>query len=273
MTAYADWIGRSNRASDVISPQKLAQLRVTLGGACGPAEVPGGMQWCLAPDLAPADRLGRDGHPRPGLVLPALPLPRRMWAGGAITTHAPFLEGDAVTRESTIRDVTFKQGRSGQLGFVTVEHVYSVKDEPRLTERQDIVYREDPNPGQDRPPEPGEEWSPRAAWEITPDPTLLFRFSALTFNGHRIHYDHPYATEVEGYGGLVVHGPLQAAWTQNLAADVFGAPPSHFDYRGLTPLIAGEPVRIEARTDGDGLALRVRRLRDGVVTMKASAGR
>ncbi len=268
---YADWIGRSSAHTDIITPQKLAQLRVTLGTTCGPAEVPGGMQWCIAPDLAPAAELGRDGHPRPGLVLPALPLPRRMWAGGALTVHKPFAEGDAVTRTTTIRDVTFKHGRSGPLGFVTVEHLYSVDDDLRLTERQDIVYREDPVPGQERQPDPAEPWDTVGQWRITPDATLLFRFSALTFNGHRIHYDHPYATGVEGYAGLVVHGPMQAAWMQNLAAEVIGHLPGRFTYRGLTPLIAGEPVQVEARDTGTGLALRVRRVRDGVVTMQADA--
>ena len=270
-TGFADWIGRSSDHRDMITPQKLAQLRVTLGPCCGPAPVPGGMQWCIAPDLAPADQLGRDGHPRPGLVLPALPLPRRMWAGGALTVHAGFAEGDEVTRRTTIRDVTFKQGRSGQLGFVKVEHLYSVAGALRLTERQDIVYREDPKPGQERQPEPGEDWQADASWQITPDATLLFRFSALTFNGHRIHYDHPYATGVEGYAGLVVHGPMQAAWMQNLAAELFGALPGQFTYRGLTPLTAGVPVAIEARRTGDGADLRVRRQSDGVVTMQASA--
>lgn len=268
---YSDWIGRGSEHVDIMTPQKLAQLRVTLGPACGPADVPGGMQWCIAPDLAPADDLGRDGHPRPGLVLPALPLPRRMWAGGALSVHAPFAEGEEVTRRTTIRDVAFKQGRSGRLGFVTVDHVYSVSGHLRMSERQDIVYREEPKPGQDTALVTGEPWFPVAAWDLTPDATLLFRFSALTFNGHRIHYDHPYATGVEGYDGLVVHGPMQAAWMQNLAASVFGALPARFEYRGLSPLIAGTAVRVEARTDGDGLEIRVRRLCDDVVTMHARA--
>ena len=272
-TDYADWIGRRSDHSDSITSQKLAQLRVTLGQACGPSRVPGGMQWCIAPDLARAEDLGRDGHPRPGLVLPKLPLPRRMWAGGELHVHSAFEEGDAVTRVTTIRDVTFKQGRSGPLGFVTVDHRYEVSGELRLSERQDIVYREDPKPGARSLLQPAEEWSVVASWQIVPDATLLFRFSALTFNGHRIHYDHPYATGVEGYDGLVVHGPLQATWMQNLAAECFGHLPSRFAYRGLTPLVAGIPIRVEAREAPGGLGLRVRRETDGVVTMQAEAGR
>ena len=115
------------------------------------------------------------------------------------------------------------------------------------------------------------DWPGAAAWHVTPDPTLLFRFSALTFNGHRIHYDHPYATQVEGYAGLVVHGPLQAVWMLNLAAHLMGALPARLSYRGLDPLICNVPVAIEAREAGDGLDLRVRRETDGVATMAARA--
>ena len=176
-----------------------------------------------------------------------------------------------MTRETTIDDVTFKEGRSGKLGFVTQRHVYSVGGTARLTERQDIVYREDPKPGQAKAPEPAEEWTNATAWQITPDSTLLFRFSSLTFNGHRIHYDHPYATGVEGYEGLVVHGPMQAVWMMNLATHILGRLPTRFTYRGLTPLICNLPVAIEAREAEGGLDLRVRRMGDGVATMAARA--
>ncbi|MDZ7710749.1 MAG: hypothetical protein U5K36_12335 [Roseovarius sp.] len=141
----------------------------------------------------------------------------------------------------------------------------------RLSERQDIVYREDPKPGQTRVPDRAEEWPGAQAWHVTPDPTLLFRFSALTFNGHRIHYDHPYATQVEGYEGLVVHGPMQAVWMMNLAVQSANRTVRRFSYRGRTPLICGTPVAIEAREAGGGLDLRVRRESDGVATMEARA--
>lgn len=271
MQDFADWIGRERRAEDVITERLLAEFRVTLTGTCGPGAVPPGFHWCLAPELVgPAD-MGRDSHPRPGLFLPDLGLPRRMWAGGKIEFHSPFQAGETVTRLSRIADVIYKEGRSGRLGFVTVNHRYMVGDRLRLRERQDIVYRA--AGGAAGVPEPGEAWQTRAEWQITPDPTLLFRYSALTFNGHRIHYDHPYATEVEGYDGLVVHGPLQAVWMQNLAVEIFGGLPKAFSYRGLSPLTAGQTVTVEARDCAHGLELRVRRVADGGVTMQAKATR
>jgi 3-methylfumaryl-CoA hydratase len=268
----SDWIGRSRSSTDIVSPRLLSQFKVTLVGMLFDADVPPGLCWCLAPDLAAAEQLGRDGHPEPGLFLPRLPLPRRMWAGGEITMSAPLSPGDVVTRTSTVENVAFKDGRSGPLGFVTVAHRYEVGGEARILERQDIVYRENPRPGEAAaaPPEP-EVWQPLRSWRVTPDETLLFRFSALTFNGHRIHYDQPYATGVEGYAGLVVHGPMQAVWLQNLAATILGRPAAIFSYRALAPLICGEAVSVEAVSIDDGIALRVRRERDNVVTMQATA--
>ncbi|MBE0453689.1 FAS1-like dehydratase domain-containing protein [Roseovarius autotrophicus] len=271
MTDYSDWTGRSFAREEPITDRLIDHFNVTLAGTLAEAPVPVGLHWCLAPDAVTPDLLGRDCHPRPGLFLPALPLPRRMWAGGALEFHGAFAPGDVVARETTVEDVTFKEGRSGRLGFVTVRHVYRVVGEMRLNERQDIVYREDPKPGEAVTPPSAEDWQGATGWQVTPDPVLLFRFSALTFNGHRIHYDHPYATEVEGYAGLVVHGPMQAVWMMNLAAHVAGHLPAHFTYRGLSPLICGAAVVIEARETEGGLDLRVRREVDGVATMTARA--
>ncbi|MBU2360528.1 MAG: MaoC family dehydratase N-terminal domain-containing protein [Alphaproteobacteria bacterium] len=272
--AAKDWIGRTRSMTDVITPRLLAEFRVMLGDRCGPGEIPAGFMWCLAPDIHDAQELGRDGHPRLGLFLPDLSLPRRMWAGGEVRHSAPFALHDTVTRTSTITDVTFKQGRSGDLGFVAVEHVYDGVRGPCVSERHDIVYRSDPDP--DRPaatPPAGDAWAALHAWRVTPDTVMLFRYSAMTFNGHRVHYDLPYAQDIEGYPGLVVHGPMQATWLQNLAASIFGAHPGVFRYRGLSPLIVGQPVTIEAIDSEAGLDLRVRRDADGVVTMQASAER
>jgi len=271
MNEYSEWIGWGYDRSEPVSDRLVAQFRATLAGYLAEAEVPHGLHWCLAPDAVEPARLGRDSHPRPGIFLPELPLPRRMWAGGELHLHAPFAPGDLVTRHTEIADVAFKQGRSGRLGFVTQRHVYATGGDARITERQDIVYREDPGPGETRAPEPAEDWPGASGWQVTPDPTLLFRFSALTFNGHRIHYDLPYATEVEGYEGLVVHGPLQAVWMLNLAVHASNRPVRRFAYRGLSPLICGAPVSIEARDAGGGLELRVRRETDGVATMAARA--
>ncbi|MCZ4351647.1 MaoC family dehydratase N-terminal domain-containing protein [Roseovarius aestuarii] len=272
MTDYSDWIGRNIQRTEPVTKRLLAEFHATLDGVLAPQAAPPGVEFCLAPDICTPDLLGRDGHPRTGIFLPDLPLPRRMWAGGQIQHIAPLAEGDIVTRSSTVENVTFKTGRSGQLGFVTVRHLYQVDGATRINERQDIVYREDPAPDAPAPRLPqAKPWPTAESREITTTPTLLFRYSALTFNGHRIHYDAPYARDVEGYDGLVVHGPMQAIWMQNLAAMVLGQTPAMFDYRGTAPLICGQPVCVEAKTEPDGIALRVRRTSDNTVTMQGSA--
>ena len=191
-------------------------------------------------------------------------------AGGELTFSGNLNPGDTVTRDSTVGDITFKSGATGPLGFVIVTHLWKVGGQTRITERQDLVYREDPKPASAPTPPAAEDWQQDAVWHITPDPVLLFRYSAITFNGHRIHYDLPYATGVEGYGGLVVHGPLQALWMLNLATTMAGHLPAGFRYRGVSPLICGSPVQVEARYQDNSIALRVRR-HDGVVTMQATA--
>ena len=265
---YSGWIGHRISRSEIVTDRMVEHFRLTLTGTRGPLDVPAGFHWCLAPDAVEPQDFGRDGHPRTGIFLPALPLPRRMWAGGEVVWSGEICSGDTVERISTIRDVTFKQGRSGPLGFVTVDHEYLVGGEVRIRDRQDIVYREDPKPGVQPAPKAGEPWETVRSWKITPTSTLLFRYSALTFNGHRIHYDYPYATGVEGYDGLVVHGPLQSTWMQNLAADLLGRLPASFAYRGLSPLTCDRPVTVEARETDEGIELRVRRDEDGVVTMQ-----
>ncbi|TMV09251.1 FAS1-like dehydratase domain-containing protein [Arenibacterium halophilum] len=271
MTAV-DWIGQTRSVTDTLTPRLAAEFAATLGHMLCPGPAQPGLQWVLAPEVLPAGDLGRDSHPRLGLVLPDLGLPRRMWAGGFITWHGGISVGDVVTRETTVQDVAFKEGRSGRLGFVTLDHRYLVEGSLRVAEVHDIVYRPDPDPSQPAPQPPqAEPWPDARGRETTPDATLLFRYSAITFNGHRIHYDHAYATEVEGYGGLVVHGPIQSTWMQHLACEVLGDVPSTFRYRGLSPLICGTPVRVECRKTDTGLDLRVRDLTRDVVTMAATA--
>jgi 3-methylfumaryl-CoA hydratase len=271
MSHYQDWIGRRTERTETITERQLSHFRATFAGLLASEPVPLGFHWCLVPDVAQPADLGRDGHPRTGLFLPSLPLPRRMWAGGEVMFHGAFSPGETVTRTSTVADIAFKTGRTGRLGFVTVDHVYAVDGATRITERQDIVYREDPRQHASAPsPPPAEDWAAETHWRVTPDTVLLFRYSALTFNGHRIHYDQAYATAVEGYSGLVVHGPMQATWMLNLAAEVLGRAPASVRYRGLTPLICHTPVRVEARSEGDVIEMRVRR-DDGIVTAQASA--
>lgn len=270
---YRDWIGRRIRREDVLSPRLIGQFRATLADDLAPSDVPLGLFWALCPDALPPADLGRDGHPRPGLILPRLPLPRRMWAGGEVQTHGALREGDLVQRDSTVEAIRFKTGSTGPLGFVSVRHDYAVAGEVRVSERQDLVYRNDPAPGDVAPTyPPATDLGPALATiSLRPDPVLLFRYSALTFNGHRIHYDRSYATGVEGYDDLVVHGPLQATLMLNLAAKVLGACPSRFTYRGVSPLTCGLPIHVEAHAaEGGGLALRVRR-DGGPVTMIGTA--
>jgi 3-methylfumaryl-CoA hydratase len=262
LTHLRSWIGRSMEDEDVVTSRMAREFAATLSPqlfAGGSDRAPPGLHWCLSPAIVAADGLGADGHPRRGGFLPPVPLPRRMWAGGALQRHHPLPIGAAVLRKSTIADVTFKQGRSGRMCFVAVDHAYWVDGMAVIEERHEIVYRDAAGAGN-----PAVADTPRAAamredapaaslhWQVTPNATLLFRYSALTFNGHRIHYDAAYATGTEGYAGLVVHGPLQATWLLNAAASLAGASPRRFTYRALSPLIAGHPVSIFAARASNG---------------------
>ena len=272
MGAFDDWIGRGSRREDTISPRLIAQFRATLPDLAGEEEVPLGLFWTLSPDAYPPADLGRDGHPRLGLELPPLPLKRRMWAGGEIAFHGVFHEGDAVVRKSRIERIAEKIGSTGPLIFVSVRHEYSVAGGLVLSERQDLVYREDPEAGAPAPhyPDAPELGPAVASMPLVSDPVRLFRFSAMTFNGHRIHYDADYARGVEGYAGLVVHGPLQAVAMMTLAARVLCRCPARFTYRGMSPLVVGQDAVVEAHRLDGALSLRVRRS-GGPVTMAGTA--
>ena len=251
------WIGRSREKADRITPRIFDEFHATFGRllAAGEGDVaPPALHWCLAPETPPADALGPDGHAAKGGFLPPVPLPRRMWAGGTVETLDALRLDDLVTRRETVRDVVFKEGRSGRLCFVTVDHVVSTARGVAIREQQDIVYRDKPGassvaastPQRDLPSDYAETLS------IVATPTLLFRYSAMTFNGHRFHYDRPYATEVEGYADLVVHGPIQATLLMNQAARLIGHVPRHFMHRGVSALTANQTFRICGRLDGDG---------------------
>jgi 3-methylfumaryl-CoA hydratase len=256
---FADWIGRTSEAEDIVTPRLVESFRATFGmhlAPVGESEAPLGIHWCLSPAIVPMDALGPDGHPAKNLFLPPIPQPRRMWAGGVLEYHAPLLVGDVVRRDTTIGDIARKQGRSGELWFVAVHHDYSTARGLALRERHDIVYREAAKPAVAGGAENDAGWKDfddqvEGAWVVETSSTLLFRYSAMTFNGHRIHYDLPYATGVEGYAGLVVHGPVQATLLYNLAASTEGRPPARFEYRGLSPAIAGHPIRVR-RSAGRG---------------------
>ena len=209
-----EWIGRTETRTDLVTASPLVALSATLDRA-DPAPVAGSdvpplWHWLYFTPVAPQSEIGADGHARRGLFLPPVPLPRRMFAGGRLQFNASLQVGDAITRESRIDDVTIKEGRSGSLVFVNVHHAIRNARGLALTEEHDIVYREKPRAEAPVPDPQVASEEEDFAREIVPDPVLLFRYSALTFNGHRIHYDRPYATDIEGYPGLIVHGPLIA---------------------------------------------------------------
>ena len=277
---YSAWIGRSETtAADLITPRLINSFTATLAPHLAADAVAPGLHWCLSPPLAPASGLGPDGHPLKGGFLPPIPLPRRMWAGGEVHTLAALQSGDSVSKRSTIRDIAWKTGRSGALCFVTVEHVFSTPRGDALREVHNIVYRPAapepaapesaaPEPAAVAAPEPGQTFD--LEWQVPIDPVLLFRYSALTFNGHRIHYDEPYATSVEHYPGLVVHGPLQATLMLNLAASFAKATPRHFRFRGVAPATGPQTLRIGLRQVQDKAEISVLS-ETGVLTMQATA--
>lgn len=273
-TDFSDWVGRTTEAEDVVEPRLVASFRAILDPYLAPVpadDAPLCFHWCLSPAIAPMAALGRDGHPAKNLDLPPVPLPRRMWAGGSIETIAPLRIGDRVRRRSTIERVELKQGRSGDLWFVSVLHDYSTERGTAIRETQDLVYRAAAVRGAAaaRPaPAPRRERVDHRT--IDPDPVMLFRYSAVTFNGHRIHYDQPYATGVEGYEGLVVHGPLQATLLFNAAASSLGGAPSRFTYRGLSPAFAERPLAI-CRGGGEFAGRFWTEGSDGTIHMDGSA--
>ena len=266
------WIGGEERASEMLTPALTERFLATFdrAGESDPgAEAPLMLHHALCQPVAPTSQLGPDGHPKRGGFLPPVTLPRRMWAGGEIAFHSAPRVGQTVSRRSVIDDVHIKQGRSGSLCFVTVTHAYATEGRTLLTERQDIVYREAPSPGATpKAPPPAPEGASRR--DVDPSPELLFRYSALTFNSHRIHYDHPYVTGEEGYPGLVVHGPLQAALLVQYAADLHGAAPARFRFRGLSPVFSGSPLVLHA-TEEDGAMTLWSAAPGGPVAMEASA--
>jgi 3-methylfumaryl-CoA hydratase len=276
-----DWVGRTETVTDQVTATPYAALSATLDRpAERPApgtELPPLWHWLYFLPLHRQSEIGPDGHARRGGFMPPVPLPRRMWAGSQFSFHSPLRVGDVITRQSRIEKVEQKSGRTGPLVFVRVRHAVSVgevpTDTPALVEFHDIVYREAPRPTD--PPPPAPVMAPAdAAWcrEWVPDDVLLFRYSALTFNGHRIHYDRRYVTEVEGYAGLIVHGPLIATLLlDGLRHEYPQARVTAFEFRAMRPIIdinrfsiCGAPL-----DDGSGHRLWARD-HEGALAMQAT---
>ena len=256
---WADWLGRHEERTETFGPVPPQALAATLDREGGEASafapgtpLPPLWHWLYFLPLTRARDIGPDGHARRGAFLPPVPLPRRMWAGSRFEFHEPLRVGDVVRRRSTIERVDEKAGGSGALVFVTVRHELTRQGDaaPALVDWHDIVYREAPRAGGPAPaasPAPAEpRWS-RTWW---PDDVLLFRYSALTFNGHRIHYDRRYVTEVEGYPGLVVHGPLIATLLLELLHEREpGADLAAYRFKALRPCFDGRPLQVHGRPE------------------------
>jgi 3-methylfumaryl-CoA hydratase len=278
-----DWIGRSETVEDLATATPHAALAATLDwpapeGAQRPpvgTALPYLWHWLYFLPIYPQSEIGPDGHARRGGFLPPVPLPRRMWAGSDFEFHEPLLVGDALSRTSTIVDVKEKSGRTGSLIFVKVRHEVRRNGEQSvaLTEHHNIVYRDAPAPGDVAPPPQAAPLESAWARTIVPDDVLLFRYSALTFNGHRIHYDRKYVTEVEGYPGLIVHGPLIATLLMDLlrrqqpAAQVL-----RFEFKAVRPTFDINPFSVHGQPSSDGKSVRLwGRDHEGWLTMDAIA--
>ncbi len=252
LDALQAWTGRSETLDDTVAatPLRLMRALMDLPPDGAAAEVPPLWHWLYFLPGARQSEIGDDGHPRRGGFLPPVPLPRRMWAGGQLEFFAPLRVGDAIRRTSTIDEVKVKTGRTGTLCFVRVRHEVSGPQGLALREFHDIVYRDAPVADA---PVPRYEAAPEGEFVqiMVPDDVLLFRYSALTFNGHRIHYDRRYVTQVEGYPGLIVHGPLMATLLAGLAMRKFpGRTAAAFSFRALKPVFDLHPFEVCGRLDG-----------------------
>ena len=253
-----DWIGRTQTVEDLAAPFPVRALAATLDeGDPDPRigdPLPPLWHWLYFLEIAPQSKIGPDGHAERGDFLPPVPLPRRMWAGSRFTFDGePVRIGETIERRSTIKSVAPKTGSTGSMVFVTVQHTIFGPRGLSVVEEHDIVYREAAKPGETpKPPKPAPA---DATWRkaVPADPVLLFRFSALTFNGHRIHYDQPYVTGTEGYPGLIVHGPLMGLLQMELARRSNPARIARsFEFRALSPVFAGGVFSVQARREQEG---------------------
>ena len=270
------WIGERETDVDYVTVPAVHRLAATLDREDSMPRMgdplPVGWHQILFPRVVRHSQIGADGHPQRGDFLPPVPLPRRMFAGKRTTFHADLRVGDEVRRDSVIQDVTVKQGRTGKMVFVTVKTDLSTARGLALTEEQDIVYREPPAPGV--PPQPPQPAPGRAVWSltVTPDPVMLFRYSALTFNGHRIHYDKPYVTQVEGYPDLVMNGGLTTLLVFELARAHARTPLRHIASRNVRALFVNQPIALGGEPSADGKTAKLWALNpEGALALTAEA--
>lgn len=279
--SFDAWIGREQESRDTLTAQMANQWCSTFDLEVPERQImPQGIHFALCTPDAPTGALGEDGHPArdesEGSFLPPFDMPRRMWASSDVRFIAPIAIGAEIKRTSRVASISEKEGGSGKLAFVNVEHETLANGTLSVQETQTLVYREAAAPDAPlSPPEPREGTFDAGEWDahraLTPDPRLLFRYSALTFNTHRIHYDAPYSREVERYRGLVVHGPLTASLLLQLAASELGENAlCSFAFRGVSPAIAGEELHLAMRKSEEGYDLAAF-ASDGRQITKASA--
>lgn len=273
---YSDWIGSTEEREDIISLSPALSVEATLNNDNSPLQagsaLPPLWQWFYFLPQVPAARISQDGHPERGRFLPPVKLPRRMFAGARMHFVEPLIIGEPASRHGEVIKVTEKTGTSGKLAFVTVRYRISQQGKLCIEEEQDIVYREAGEPLPAPAPLASQPAPPAGSWSqtVTPDPVLLFRFSALTFNAHRIHYDRPYAMNEEGYPGLVVHGPLTAVMLLELVRTNSTRRVQRFSFRGKAPLFDFAPFQLLAAPQTNHVDLQAVRA-DGTITMQATA--
>ncbi len=271
-TQLSDWIGHEHIAHDVLTSALLARFRATIDSEATGDLAPQGIHWCLCLPEAATAQLGSDGHPQRGGFLPPIELPRRMWASSKLEFHGGIPVGAVIERRSVVASIDEKQGGSGTLIFVNIDHETMSDGALAVSERQTLVYRDAPDEAMVAPKNEGAEvkdW----AWtrSLVPSESLLFRFSALTFNTHRIHYDAPYAKVIEGYPALVVHGPLTATLLLDLVAQNLGENElASFEFRGMAPAFVGDALHLVGKPDGGQVTLAALG-GDGRVVMSAKA--
>ena len=269
------WIGKIDNVTDYVTPIVEQRYRATLNMDIGNPKhgepVTSGLHWMLGWNLVKNDELGVDSHPALGEFLPPVPLPRRMWAGSEIKVLKPIRVGDKVVKQSTVADIQVKEGRTGLLCFVTAEYNFLVNDEVTINEKHNIVYRDISKSGG------GSGYSkeiPEKAdlsKKIFMHPTILFRYSAIGFVGHRIHYDHPYTVNEENYPGLIVHGPLQATYLLRAAEKLMGKQVKSFTHKVMAPVFANSEYMVGVDKMDDGSVSCWGATKEFGVTMRAEA--